>query len=130
MKLPVRLAHLLGLPARLVQKFKRKKPVTPNSARQAIATPAPEKTPPAHSPISQVQAMRQEPINSEKAQAAMLAERARCREIVRYGIKHGCPHQAYAFAFETAMTTRQAIQTMRNLKLVAAVGNGQRQTYR
>ena len=57
----------------------------------------------------------------------LISERARCRSIISRGIKNGCINQAYALAFETSLTSDQAIAALMAAQLDAArPGSGQR----
>ena len=61
-----------------------------------------------------------------KSKVAM-EERTRCSRIIRHGIEHRCINQAYTFAFDTSMTSDQAIAALMAAQLDAArPGSGQR----
>lgn len=57
--------------------------------------------------------------DDEKEQAVRRAERARCAKIIAHGIKHGCVNQAGVFAFDTALTSSQAIAALTAAKMDA-----------
>jgi hypothetical protein len=54
---------------------------------------------------------------SEEAKAARHAERARCAKIIAHGIHNGCAKQAFVFAFDTTLSSAQAIAAMSASKL-------------
>ncbi|WP_336938930.1 hypothetical protein [Acinetobacter modestus] len=51
--------------------------------------------------------------DDEKAKAIRSSERARCAQIVAYGIKLGNVNQAAVLAFDTSLSASQAISTMK-----------------
>lgn len=55
--------------------------------------------------------------DSEEAKAVRQSERARCARIIAHGIKNGCVSQAGVFAFDTSMTSTQAISALSASKL-------------
>lgn len=58
----------------------------------------------------------------EDAKAVRLSERARCARIVAYGIKNGCVNAAATLAFDTSMTSKQVIATLRAAKIDSGAG--------
>lgn len=61
-------------------------------------------------------------VEDEKAKAIRASERARCARIIAEGIKANNVHQAAVFAFDTNLTSSQAISAMAAAKMSAPSG--------
>jgi len=120
-KLPLSLAHYLGLPARLVQKFKRKKSAPsekPGSQYHALtAIPKPQPIPTQTQRTAQ-SVKSSQPLNPEEIESIPPAVRARCRPIIKFGMENGCINQACTLAFESTLSAEEAIATLRLIKQV------------
>lgn len=58
----------------------------------------------------------------EDAKAVRSSERARCARIIAHGIKNGCVNAAATLAFDTSMTSKQVIATLRAAKIDSGAG--------
>ena len=85
-------------------------PTTKPAAARAAAAKAPRRTASAPAPTAK---------GTSAPDAAVMAERARCAQIVAHGIKHGCVQQAGHLAFDSDMPAAQAIAVL-NMRPVAS----------